>query len=259
MKTVIILAALVLLTSSARANDSLTAQAIVDKAMERNAFGFSNAEARLVLTLKTKGGNERQRDLEIRAIDKAGTSKTVVRFLGPSDVKGTAFLVLGKGPNESESAQYLYMPALGKTKRISGSQRQQKFMGTDLTYADLEWNDLKKANLTRQADATVGSTPTYVIEATPKDGSDSQYGKTITWIHKDAFVPLKVEFFDKAQKPLKTLLVRRLEKKDGKWVAMETVIKNSQEGTETLMVVQKLDSKAKLTDEMFTEQALAGG
>lgn len=246
----------VLCAAHAGAED-LSAQAIVDRAMQTNAFGFSNAEARLVLTLTTKGGNVRQRDMLIRAMDKGGTSKTLVRFMGPADVKGTAFLVLGN--KDGDDDQYLYLPALGKAKRISGSQRQQKFMGTDLTYADLEWRDLKKAQLTRLPDATVGNTPSYVVEAVPKAADDSQYNKTITWVHKDAYVPIKVEFYDKSGRLLKTLLVKRLEKKQGKWVATETLIKNAQEGTQTQMVVQKLDSAAKFAEEMFTEQALAGG
>ncbi len=235
----------------------LTAQQIVDKALERNAFGFENALAKITLKLKSQNGNERTRNIEIRSMSVQGLSRTLVRFHSPADVAGTGFLVLEK--KDASDEQYLYLPALGKVKRISGSQRHQKFMGTDLTYADLEWESLSKADLKRQADDKVGGTEAYVIEATPKEGSDSQYSRTLTWIHKEAYVPIKVEYFDQAAKLMKTLSVRKLEKKDGKWVATDTAIKDVQVGSETLMTVDELNGKVKFTDADFTERALVGG
>ncbi len=234
----------------------LSAKEIVDKALERNAFGFENAVARVKLTLKSKSGSERLRQVQIRSRDKDGLARTLVRFDSPADVAGTGFLVLEK--KEGDDDQYLYLPALGKVKRISGSQRNQKFMGTDLTYADLEWRDLRRASLQRLADATVGKQPTYVIEARPHAEEDSAYGKTITWIHKENFVPVKVQFFDKKLKLLKTLTVKRLSKKDGRWVATETLIAD-ESGSQTLMQVLELSFGVKLGDDEFTERALVGG
>ncbi len=244
--------------SGTAAADEPTAQAIVDEALRHNAFGFSDAVARVTLVMRAASGNERTRLMEIRAAERDGTTKTLVRFHAPADVAGTGFLVLSKGDGADE--QYLYMPAIGKVKRITSNQRQQRFMGTDLTYADLEWGSLKRADLRRDADAKVGPYDAYVVEARPREGSDSAYGKTVTWIEKTSFVPLKVDFYDRdGSKVVKTLAVRRLERRDGRWVAMDSAVKDLTAGSETRMQVTELDTKARLDDAEFTERALAGG
>jgi hypothetical protein len=238
---------------SAWAADS-TAQGIVDKALERNAFGFDTAVARLTLKLRGRDGNERSRLVEIRSMQAGGLGRTLVRFLSPADVAGTGFLVLETKDGDDE--QYLYLPALGKVKRVVGSQRQQKFMGTDLTYADLEWTSLRQAKLTRLDDQSIGPMRAYVIEAVPQ--GDSEYGKTVTWIDEGSFVPVKVEFYGKDLALAKTLLVKKLEKREGHYVAMETWVKDVRAGSETLMQVTELASKAKLSEADFTERALVG-
>ena len=243
--------------SRSAAGGELTAQEIVDRALARNAFGFQNAVAKLTLRLGAKDGSEHVREIEIRSLEQRQLGKTLVRFLSPPDVAGTGFLVLENEGRDDD--QYLYLPALGKVKRITNTQRNQRFMGTDLTYADLESRDLKKAELKRLADATVSENPTYVIEATPKDGKESEYGKTVSFIHQVSFVPLRVEFYDKGLKLLKVLTVARLEKKEGHWVVMESTVKNEQAGTRTQTVVVDIDFKAKLSEAEFTERALAGG
>jgi hypothetical protein len=144
-------------------------------------------------------------------------------------------------------------------KRITGSQRSQKFMGTDLTYADLESRNLRKAKSTKLDDATVGGNEAYVIESIPEDPEASQYGKTITWVHKVSFVPLKVEFYDKKLELLKTLTVHKLEKRDEKWVVTDSSVENVQAGSKTRFTVTELDTKAKLADDQFTERALVSG
>jgi hypothetical protein len=237
--------------------DGLSAQDIVDKSLERNKFGFQNAIADITLKLVSKRGSERVREVEIKSIERDGLGKSLVRFNAPTDVAGTGFLLIEK--EDADDDQYLYLPALGKVKRITGSQRNQRFMGTDLTYADMESRDLKNSTVVRKADEKVGGNDTYLIEAVPKDGSDSQYSKTISWIHKKSFVPLKVDFYDKRGKLLKTLKVRRLEKREGNWISTDSWIKNVQKNTQTFMIVNDIDFKSKLDDSQFTERALTEG
>ncbi len=233
----------------------MTAQQIVDETLKNNSFGFQNAVARVVLTLTSKRGAERTRQIEIRSTKVKELSKTLVRFHAPADVAGTGFLVLENEDRDDD--QYLYLPALGKVKRISSSQKNQRFMGTDLTYADLESRNLRKSELKRLADAEVGSNATYVIEAVPKAEAESEYSKTISWIHKVSFVPLKVEFYDSRGDLLKVLRASRLEKKTDNWVVMDSAVEDVQNKTKTRMVVEEINFGVKLSDSEFTQRALA--
>jgi len=243
-------------TSPARAG-VLSAQEVVDRALAHNAFGFGDAIARVTLVLEAPGSEARTRTLEIRSVERGAAKRTLVRFLSPADVAGTGFLVLEDAGGREQ--QFLYMPAIGKVKRITGNQRQQRFMGTDLTYADLEWGSLRRADVRRLDDASVGPYATWVIEAKPRDDG-AAYGRTVTWIEKTSFVPLKVEFYDRAgATPVKTLAVRKLEKREGRWVAMESVVRDAAGGSSTRMTVTELDTKTPLDPAELDERALAGG
>ena len=149
--------AMALLAGRAQAEE-LTAEQIVDRSLEKNAFGFDEAIARVSLKLISKSGSERVREIEIRSIVRDDLNRTLVRFHAPADVAGTGFLVLENADRDDD--QYLYLPALGKVKRITGSQRNQRFMGTDLTYADLESRNLRKSTSKRLADAQVDGNDT---------------------------------------------------------------------------------------------------
>jgi hypothetical protein len=237
--------------------EELSAQGIVDRALAHNAFGFGDAIARLTLVLEAPGQETRTRTVEIRSAERGAEKRTLVRFHSPADVAGTGFLVIEDGQGREQ--QFLYMPAIGKVKRITGNQRQQRFMGTDLTYADLEWGSLRRADVRRLADASVGPYATYVLEAKPREDGAS-YGKTVSWIEKTSFVPLKVEFYDPSgSKLVKTLTVGKLEKRDGRWTAMESVVRDTVAGSSTRMTVTGLDTKAALDPAKLDEQALAGG
>ena len=246
-----------LLATSQTFAAEMTAQQIVDKSLERNSFGFQNALAQVTLTLVSKRGSERVRKIEIRSIERDSLGRSLVRFRAPADVAGTGFLVIEQ--KDADDDQYLYLPALGKVKRITGSQRNQRFMGTDLTYADMESRNLKNSVLSRLADEKLGGNDTFVIDAVPKDSSDSQYSRTRSWIHKASYVPLKVEFYDKREKLLKTLKVRKLSKKQGNWVSMDSLIENVQKKTKTVMKIDDINFDVKLNDAEFSQRALTNG
>ena len=236
-----------------------SAEEIVARATENNAFGFANAVASVTLTLKRPDGRERVRQLEIRSRTGSAGLRTRVRFLAPAEVAGTGFLVLEKKGGDDE--QYLYLPALGKTKRITGRQRDEKFMGTDLTYADIQAKDMRNSSCERLDDGSgnLGGAAVYVVQAKPTDPQTSPYSRTVSWVHRDAGVTLKTEFYDRSGKLQKVLTVQRLEKQAGHWVAMQSQVQDLQGGSSTLMRVDRVQFDAPLTDADFTQQALAGG
>ena len=59
-------------------------------------------------------------------------------FTYPGDVKGTGFLTWDYDQAGKEDDKWLYLPAMKKTRRISGSSsKTDYFMGTDFTYDDM--------------------------------------------------------------------------------------------------------------------------
>ena len=237
----------------------LTPEEIGRRATAHSVFGFSNASATVVLHLQKGEQAQRTRQLEVRSCERGGTLKTMLRFRAPADVAGTAFLVVEKKNDEDESEQYLYLPALAKVKRITGSQRDEKFMGTDLSYADIQGKGLKGAKLSRDSDVALAGQPTYVINAMPNSDEDSPYSKITLWIDQTSFMPMRIEFFDKEQRLKKIMVVQHLEKLSGQWVASQSEMRDVISASTTTMQVSDIKFSKECTASDFTTRALAGG
>ena len=61
--------------------------------------------------------------------------RILIRFTYPNDIKGTAFLVW-EHP-DTEDGLFLYLSVLGRGRRITGAEAQDKFVGSDFTYEDI--------------------------------------------------------------------------------------------------------------------------
>src|SRR6056297_989203 len=65
-----------------------------------------------------------------------GTGASVIVFHKPASVQNTRFLTV---ENESGSDdQWIYLPGLGRVRRIAASEGDSSFMGTDFTYDDMQ-------------------------------------------------------------------------------------------------------------------------
>ena len=94
--------------------------------------------AQMELTLVKKNGSKRERKMESWAMDIGKDTKKIMYFTYPGDVKGTGFLTWDYDQIGKEDDKWLYLPAMKKTRRISGSSsKTDYFMGTDFTYDDM--------------------------------------------------------------------------------------------------------------------------
>ena len=77
--------------------------------------------AQMELTLVKKNGSKRERKVESWAMDIGKDTKKIMYFTYPGDVKGTGFLTWDYDRIGKEDDKWLYLPAMKKTRRISGS------------------------------------------------------------------------------------------------------------------------------------------
>jgi hypothetical protein len=246
----------------------LSAEEIVEKALSKGAVGFKQGTASIQMTLYTAKGEAKPRSLEIKAMRGGdGMLRSMVRFTKPADVNGTSFLVVEK--KDALPDQYVYVPKAKVVRRIAAGNASSSFFGSDFTYADLmplPMSEKDKVAIERLPDGVLGGQPAsegkpevlgqpvYVIAVTPKI-EGSPYGKLIAHVHKDLLVPLKIEFFDAAKQPLKTLRVKKLQKVNGEQVPVEVEMK-AENGSRTELVLEKVDPTAALTEADFTEEAM---
>jgi hypothetical protein len=243
------------LRDHALADDSaITADQIAERVVRPDALNWSGGRTRVRMALTGPDGTRREHSLEITGRRKDGHYQSVVRFLNPVDVAGTAFLLLEHGQDESE--QYLYLPSIQRTRRIVGRERDGSFMGTDFTYADMQGVDAKHARHKRLPDENLGSEACYVIESTLDASSKLVYGKIATWARQSDYIALRTKFYDRAGALVKTLYSRRVKNMDGKTVVVEARMQNERVVHATEIFVDAVERRDDFADAQFTPSAL---
>ena len=240
---------------TARADDSaLTADAIANKVVRTDAFSWEGARTRVRMVLTDAGGSKQERAMEVIGRRDKGMYQSLMRFTAPQDIAGTAFLMLERGKDQSE--QYIYLPGLKRTRRIVGREREGSFMGSDFTYADMQRVDARYAKNKRLPDEKLGSDDVFVIESSLSADAPVPYRKVVTWIRKTDYIALRTRFFDRSDKPVKTLYTRRVRDIDGKPVVVEARMQNQQNNHITDLFIDSIDRRDDLSDANFTPAAL---
>lgn len=239
--------------SSARAEES--AQEISKKSREKGALNLVGLTADLKLVTTSSDGKAKEQVLSTTSKTINGKSHALARFSAPAGVLGVAVLTIEGAPGEGDDVS-LYLPKLKRVRKVAKSDRGKAFMDTDFAYADITSNGASDDALKRLPDEKVEGRPCFVLKGKGDDGSP--YGDVTLWVDQQTYVPMKVEYLDKAGKPFKRYRTLKLKSFRDRVMAAESVMENLQTGSKTQMTVLKLED-ATLGDEAFTERALERG
>jgi len=248
MRKVVSISVLLLLVASVAF--AITGKEIIDKM--RTQETYEDAVTKVKMELVNPQGKTRTRILITRYKEKDGLTRATTTFVYPDDVKGTKFLVTEE--EKGETTQYLFLPALGKRRKITTKERGGSFMGSDFSYADLQPHDPDKGNHELVREEKCGEHDCYVVESTPKEGEeDFDYSKVTYWVRKDNYYPIKAVFYDKKGELLKQLTVGEIaQTPDGVWYAKRSVMENLKTHHKTVLEIQEIKTNAGLSDEFFT-------
>jgi hypothetical protein len=183
--------------------------------------------------------------------------RTLVRFTYPNDIKNTGLLVWER-PN-AEDERFLYLPALGRVRRIAGEEKQESFAGSDLSYEDIGGQELADYTYSFIAEnaswaAPDGSKhPAYQVQSLAKDRG-ANYPRSVSLIRKDNFVMVHAGRFNRRDERAKVFDVRRLEKVDGIWTTMSLAVVNERDRTRTELETTAIRYNTGLTDEDFSRR-----
>lgn len=184
------------------------------------------------MLLIDKNGHERRRIVESYVKDFDGLMKTYLEFLTPPDIKGTKFLSWEH--HDSDDTQYLYFPELGRSRRIVSSQKKLRFVNTDFTYEDMQRRKPFEDTHHILESSIYLERKVYVLESLPIS-DNSQYGKRISLIDIESFVPVSIDYFNKKGRKVKEFRVLQLEKVDNIWTGMRVEMYDLKAGHKTQM------------------------
>ena len=184
--------------------------------------------------------------------------KMVIVFGAPAEDVGTAFLVWRKAGRDQDE-QWLYMPSLGRVRRIAVTS-SQSFVGTNMRYEDIrELAGERVDNYSYEllpAEAQDGR-PCTVIQATPNPGVTSAYKRRKMWLDQAWQIPVKVEYYDARDVLWKVLYQSSVTQlPSGIYRADLLEVRDLQLQEATFMLISKREVAQALSPETFTTDYL---
>lgn len=241
----------------------LSAREIMEKVDARDDGDNRSQDMEMILI--DKRGNERVRKLRSWGRDEGADEYSILFFTAPADVEDTGFLTYDYDDAERDDDQWLYLPALSRTKRIASSDKSGSFMGSDFSFADMTDRPLDEYEYTLMGEKEVGGHKTWQIQAVPttdREKKETGMEKSVVFIRQDNFVVVRSVAWMKKGKRLKYMEVKSLEQVDGIWVATElqmTTKKGKQTLHKTVLRFSNTRFNQDVDPEIFTVRTLEKG
>ncbi len=259
LKITTLLAILIIIATGINAQ-TLTGRDIAQKIKDRADGDTRTSE--MTMKLINKRGSVRERKVISYSMDYGKNmkdKKTLMFFQYPGDVKGTGFLTWDYDEIGKDDDKWLYLPAMMKTRRISGaSAKKDYFMGTDFTYDDMGSRNIDEDEHKLLREETVDGYKCWVLESTSKDSRDI-FSKKISWIRQDCLIAVQVEYYDKLGKLHRTLKMSNINQVDGFWIAQKMDMKNLQTNHETVISIENPKYNINIDESAFTVAKLEKG
>jgi hypothetical protein len=202
---------------------ALTADEIMQRVNDRD--DGDNIVMNMQMILINKNNEQRVRRMQQYRKDKGEDTQSVIFFEEPADVKDTGFLTYDYDDESMDDDQWMYLPALRKTKRIASSDKSGSFMGSDFNYSDLTSYNLSDYNykLLKES-APVDGADAWVIFSEPKSEDvmeETGYSKSVIWVRKDNYVVVRAKNWVHKSPDIKFFEFKNLREIDGVWFATE--------------------------------------
>lgn len=209
----------------------------------------------LEMILKNRHGEESRRKIRVATLEvPADGDKSLTVFDEPADVKGTALLTVSH--KVADDDQWLYLPALARVKRITSANKSGSFMGSEFAFEDIGSQEVEKYTYKYLRDETYDGKPCFVLERRPVSRY-SGYSREETWIDKSQYRPFKIDYYDRKNSLLKTLIWKDYKQYLNKyWRADEMYMLNHQNGKSTLLKWNRYKFRTGLKDADFNQERL---
>jgi hypothetical protein len=242
----------------ARDTPDWVARQIEDRETGRDSHG----EMRMRLYDRQGRVRERVMTMSRRRGSAGKGDRSLVRFSYPNDIRNTGLLVWEHPDAEDE--RFLYLPALGRVRRVAGEEKQESFVGSDLSYEDIGGRDVADytyafADENAAWTAPDGSThAAWALESRAKDRK-AEFPRAISLVLKDRFIVVHADIFNRRDERAKVFDVRRLDRIDGIWTVMDLVVTNERDKTRTELTMTAIRYNVGLTENDFTGRQLEAG
>ncbi|WP_287438784.1 outer membrane lipoprotein-sorting protein [Reinekea sp.] len=217
------------------------------------------------LKLTDKNGKGRIQDIKSFRRYFNEQKKTILFYTAPANLVGTGFLTFDYLTTEEDSAQWLYLPALRKIRRIPASKRGDNFLGTDFKYDEIKSeNKINRHDyyFTMVEQSSADGFDCFLIEGIPKNDKiikELGYSRAQWCIDPTVGISRQSEFWDTNGNYLKTIRNSDIEQVDGIWTVMQVSAINHKTGHKTLLTMSEVDYQSFIEERLFEQRSLTLG
>ncbi len=222
----------------------------------RSRFDYDVVEVVRLKVHSRSGQIHRTLELAAKRVD--GRLRSVGFFVEPEYLRGTKLLMIEN--HERGDDFFLYLRSQKKIRRISTAQKRDAFMGTDLSYEDMERRYVDDYEVELRRDTRVTGEGVYVVRGTPR--YRSSYAWADFFIAKSDHALLEVRYYRKDDKtPWKIQRTPRLGlvQMNGHLVPTILEMVNTARNSRTEVRFERIRVNPPLRDTLFTTAALESG
>lgn len=182
-----------------------------------------------------------------------GPVRAMMKIEQPQALRDSAYLIL-QSTDYVASGMFVYLPAIGRVRRVSGEMADGRLFGTDITYYDFKqfrsaMADLKPSYVSYRSDAEY---PAHELRFTPPASINAGYDEVIALIDAETCLPTEMNFFDRGHKVKVLSVPREAMKRDGeRWYMQEFSLRDSQRGSHTRFLTGRFESDPNLSEKLF--------
>ncbi len=205
-------------------------------------------EAQFKMTLVDKAGKKQEREYKVQRYK----NNVLIEFMVPDYIKNTRYLLI-KDDEEKQQIYVYFPPPTDDYREIDpgGDGDDMSFLGSDFDITDFQVKDPGKTVNKLQRIDVKGGELCYVVKSETK-GPDYKYSKTISWIRKDCWIPIRIKFFNKKGNVKKDMKVYNLRDLGDRKVISKVGMEDVQTGHKTILELKNARLDVKFPEDHFT-------
>lgn len=242
---------------------SLTGRQIYERFYENR---FRESFQRLRVVSRDPGGSEQLTQFTVSLQDHRDenenptdgvVAKMLVEVSDPFDMRHSAYLMIHKDPGPDD--EFAYQPSQRRVKRVD--LRSTSLFGTDFTFNDIAFQNIEDAEYVRLPDEEIDGIAVYVVEAHVKETIDVEYHRTMTYMEKEHYIPLRTRYWDDFGVEVKEQVApaSAIKRFGETWVATESTMTDLRQQTSSDLLVEDVDTNPRFHRKTFHVSQLTKG